>query len=154
DGARRAAARRRRSRGEARAPRRRSRVARAPRRDGLGIRQGRVRVGACRATHGRGAPLTTVLPTVDAPCAVCGSGGADPVEVPNAGVLGASLFGRAWSGLELPRHLSHFTPATLELVLGKADGRIVWCWHHAKPRSTCGVCRRCCAIAAGTGSRN
>jgi len=37
--------------------------------------------------------------------------------------------------IELPRHLSHFTPATLELVLGKAGGRIVWCWHHAKPRS-------------------
>ena len=79
--------------------------------------------------------MTTVLPTVDAPCAVCGGGGADPVELPNAGGLGASLFGRAWSGLELPRHRSHFTPATLELVLGKAGGRIVWCWHHAKPRS-------------------
>jgi SAM-dependent methyltransferase len=57
------------------------------------------------------------------------------VEVPNAGGLGASLFGRAWSGLELPRHLSHFTPATLELTLEKAGGRIVWCWHQAKPRS-------------------
>ena len=57
------------------------------------------------------------------------------VEVPNAGGLGASLFGRAWSGLELPRHLSHFTPATLQLTLEKAGGRIVWCWHQAKPRS-------------------
>jgi len=62
-------------------------------------------------------------------------GGLLIVEVPNAGGLGATLFGRAWSGLELPRHLSHFTPATLELVLGKAGGRIVWCWHQAKPRS-------------------
>ena len=62
-------------------------------------------------------------------------GGLLIVEVPNAGGLGAALFGRAWSGLELPRHLSHFTPATLELVLGKAGGRIVWCWHQAKPRS-------------------
>ena len=57
------------------------------------------------------------------------------VGVPNAGGLGASLFGRAWSGLELPRHLSHFTPATLQLTLEKAGGRIVWCWHQAKPRS-------------------
>jgi SAM-dependent methyltransferase len=56
------------------------------------------------------------------------------VEVPNAGGLGASLFGRAWSGLELPRHLSHFTPATLERVVGQAGGRVVWCWHQAKPR--------------------
>jgi len=79
--------------------------------------------------------LTTVLPTVDAPCAVCGGGGADPVELPNAGGLGASLFGRAWSGLELPRHLSHFTPATLETLIRKAGGRVVWSWHQAKPRT-------------------
>jgi SAM-dependent methyltransferase len=56
------------------------------------------------------------------------------VEVPNAGGLGARLFGRAWSGLELPRHLSHFTPATLERVVAQAGGRVVWCWHQAKPR--------------------
>lgn len=62
-------------------------------------------------------------------------GGLLIVEVPNAGGLGASLFGRAWSGLELPRHLSHFTPATLSRVLEHAGGRIVWCRHQAKPRS-------------------
>ncbi len=56
------------------------------------------------------------------------------VEVPNAGGLGASLFGRAWSGLELPRHLSHFTPASLGRAVAQAGGRIVWCRHHAKPR--------------------
>lgn len=56
------------------------------------------------------------------------------LEVPNAGGLGARLFGRAWSGLELPRHLSHFTPATLEDTVTRAGGRIVWCWHQAKPR--------------------
>jgi SAM-dependent methyltransferase len=56
------------------------------------------------------------------------------IEVPNAGGLGARLFGRAWSGLELPRHLSHFTPATLERAVEQAGGRVVWCWHQAKPR--------------------
>src|SRR5256886_14369618 len=56
------------------------------------------------------------------------------IEVPNAGGLGARLFGRAWSGLELPRHLSHFTPETLERTVRKAGGRVVWCWHQAKPR--------------------
>jgi SAM-dependent methyltransferase len=61
-------------------------------------------------------------------------GGLLIVEVPNAGGLGARLFGRAWSGLELPRHLSHFTPATLERVAILAGGRIVWRWHQAKPR--------------------
>jgi SAM-dependent methyltransferase len=62
-------------------------------------------------------------------------GGLLIVEVPNAGGLGARLFGGAWSGLELPRHLSHFTPETLERVVDKAGGRIVWIWHQAKPRT-------------------
>lgn len=62
-------------------------------------------------------------------------GGLLIVEVPNAGGLGATLFGGAWSGLELPRHLSHFTPETLERVIEKAGGRIAWIWHQAKPRT-------------------
>jgi len=57
------------------------------------------------------------------------------VETPNAGGLGARLFGGAWAGLELPRHLSHFTPATLAAVIEKAGGRVVWTWHQAKPRT-------------------
>jgi SAM-dependent methyltransferase len=61
-------------------------------------------------------------------------GGLLVVEVPNAGGLGAALFGRAWSGLELPRHLSQFTPETLERTVRTAGGRVVWCWHQAKPR--------------------
>jgi len=56
------------------------------------------------------------------------------IEVPNAGGLGARLFGRAWSGLELPRHLSHFTPESLGRAVHQAGGRVVWCWHQAKPR--------------------
>lgn len=61
-------------------------------------------------------------------------GGLLIVEVPNAGGLGARLFGRAWSGLELPRHLSHFTPHTLTRAVEKAGGKVVWCRHQAKPR--------------------
>lgn len=61
-------------------------------------------------------------------------GGLLVVEVPNAGGLGARLFGRAWSGLELPRHLSHFTPETLGRTAREAGGRVMWCWHQAKPR--------------------
>src|SRR5262249_10874538 len=61
-------------------------------------------------------------------------GGIVIVEVPNAGGFGASLFGRAWSGLELPRHLSHFTPESLERAVAQAGGRVIWCWHQAKPR--------------------
>jgi SAM-dependent methyltransferase len=83
-----------------------------------------------------------VLEHVPDPVAVAGRmldwlapGGLLIVEVPNAGGLGASLFGKAWSGLELPRHLSHFTSGTLEMVIGKAGGRVVWAWHQAKPRT-------------------
>ena len=61
-------------------------------------------------------------------------GGLLMVEVPNAGGLGARLFGRAWSGLELPRHLSHCTPESLAAVVERAGGRVIWCWHQAKPR--------------------
>jgi SAM-dependent methyltransferase len=61
-------------------------------------------------------------------------GGLLIVEVPNAGGLGAALFGRAWSGLELPRHLSHFSPETLTRAVEQAGGRVAWCWHGAKPR--------------------
>lgn len=61
-------------------------------------------------------------------------GGLLIVEVPNAGGLGARLFGAAWSGLELPRHLSHFTPVTLSRLIDRAGGRVVRCRHQAKPR--------------------
>jgi len=61
-------------------------------------------------------------------------GGLLIVEVPNAGGAGAAIFGRAWSGLELPRHLSHFSPETLERAVRQAGGRVAWCWHGAKPR--------------------
>jgi SAM-dependent methyltransferase len=61
-------------------------------------------------------------------------GGLLIVEVPNAGGLGARLFGRAWSALELPRHLSHFTPETLERTVAQAGGRVVWRRQRSKPR--------------------
>jgi len=54
--------------------------------------------------------------------------------VPNVGGLGAKMFGKAWSGLELPRHLSQFSPASLQRAVEQAGGRITWCWHGAKPR--------------------
>jgi len=61
-------------------------------------------------------------------------GGILIIEVPNAAGLGAKLFGKAWSGLELPRHLSHFSPAALTRAVELAGGRVAWCWHGAKPR--------------------
>lgn len=61
-------------------------------------------------------------------------GGLLVVEVPNAAGLGARLFGRAWSGLELPRHLSHFTPESLGRAVTQAGGRVAWQRQRAKPR--------------------
>jgi SAM-dependent methyltransferase len=56
------------------------------------------------------------------------------IEVPNAGGLGARLYGRSWLPLDLPRHLSHFTTESLASALEKAGSHVIWCWHRAKPR--------------------
>lgn len=47
-------------------------------------------------------------------------GGRLIVSVPNAASAPAAWFGPAWNGLELPRHLVHFSPATLREMLGRA----------------------------------
>jgi len=48
-------------------------------------------------------------------------GGRLVIGVPNFGSLGRRLFGASWDGLELPRHLHHFTPASLGQTLARAD---------------------------------
>jgi SAM-dependent methyltransferase len=47
-------------------------------------------------------------------------GGKLIVSVPNIDSLPFAWFGRHWRGLELPRHLTHFTPDTLQLMLARA----------------------------------
>ena len=47
-------------------------------------------------------------------------GGVLMVSVPNFDSLAAGWFGPDWYGLDLPRHLSHFTPRTLHAMLTKA----------------------------------
>jgi len=61
-------------------------------------------------------------------------GGVIVIEVPNAGGVGAHLFGRYWSGLDFPRHLVHFTPATMRAMVERAGGRVVAARHRTKPR--------------------
>ncbi len=46
------------------------------------------------------------------------------LELPNFGCPVASLFGESWFPLEVPRHLYHFTPGTLEAMLEKAGLRL------------------------------
>jgi SAM-dependent methyltransferase len=57
------------------------------------------------------------------------------VEVPNVAGWGGRLFGRHWAGLELPRHLIQFAPATMGALAARAGGRVVRAVHKSKPRS-------------------
>jgi 2-polyprenyl-3-methyl-5-hydroxy-6-metoxy-1,4-benzoquinol methylase len=47
-------------------------------------------------------------------------GGLLVVSTPNIDSLPFKWFGRFWLGLDLPRHLTHFTPDTLQLILARA----------------------------------
>lgn len=52
-------------------------------------------------------------------------GGIFYVLVPNVDSAEARVFGSYWHGLELPRHLSHFSPASLKVLAGTAGLREV-----------------------------
>jgi SAM-dependent methyltransferase len=47
------------------------------------------------------------------------------LRCPNFGSLERRLFGRWWFGLDLPRHLYHFTPATLQQTLEEVGFEVV-----------------------------
>jgi SAM-dependent methyltransferase len=51
-------------------------------------------------------------------------GGRLVVATPNWDSWAARWFGSSWFGLDLPRHLSHFTPATLSTMLGAAGYQV------------------------------
>jgi SAM-dependent methyltransferase len=51
-------------------------------------------------------------------------GGMLVVSVPNIDSLPFRWFGASWFGLDLPRHLTHFTPPTLRLMLEKVGLRV------------------------------
>ena len=61
-------------------------------------------------------------------------GGIAVVEVPNVSGVGGRVFGRYWSGLEMPRHLVQFTPETMGALAERAGGRVVTAAHKTKPR--------------------
>jgi SAM-dependent methyltransferase len=75
------------------------------------------------------------------------------VEVPNAGGVGSRLFGRYWSGLDFPRHLVHFTPATMAAMVERAGGRLVAASHRTKPRYLTRSLRHWLRDQAGTRPR-
>lgn len=51
-------------------------------------------------------------------------GGVVVLAVPNIDSLPFRWFGARWPGLDLPRHLTHFTPRTLRMILDRADFRV------------------------------
>jgi 2-polyprenyl-3-methyl-5-hydroxy-6-metoxy-1,4-benzoquinol methylase len=51
-------------------------------------------------------------------------GGKLVVAVPNIDSLPFRWFGHAWYGLDLPRHLTHFAPTTLHLMLERVGFRV------------------------------
>jgi SAM-dependent methyltransferase len=80
-------------------------------------------------------------------------GGSVVIEVPNVGGVGGRLFGRYWSGLDMPRHLVHFTPATLTALAERAGGRVVAISHRTKPRYLIRSLRHLLADLDGRGAR-
>ncbi len=70
-------------------------------------------------------------------------GGRIYIEVPNIASWGFHWFASYWHGLDLPRHLIHFSPVTLKTLLEKAQFRILSLktlaypsWMRASARST------------------
>jgi SAM-dependent methyltransferase len=80
-------------------------------------------------------------------------GGLLVIEVPNVGGWGGALFGRYWSGLDFPRHLTHFTPATMRALVEQCGGRVVDEWHWSKPRWIIRSARFWLAARPGGGPR-
>jgi SAM-dependent methyltransferase len=80
-------------------------------------------------------------------------GGLLVIEVPNVGGWGGALFGRYWSGLDFPRHLTHFTPTTMRALVEQCGGRVVDEWHWSKPRWIIRSARFWLAAQPGGGAR-
>ena len=75
------------------------------------------------------APLETLR---DA-CRLLTVGGQLLVSVPNFDALAARWFGPHWHGLDLPRHLTHFTPPTLHAMLAAAGFTDIAIQHESHP---------------------
>ena len=61
------------------------------------------------------------------------TGGKLLVSVPNFDSCAARWFGANWFGLDVPRHLTHFTPRTLQNMLYRAGFEGVQLRHHRRP---------------------
>jgi len=66
-------------------------------------------------------------------------GGRLVVAVPNIDSLQARWSGAAWFHLDLPRHLFHFTPASLAALLARAGFRVDRIGHHSLEQNPFGI---------------
>jgi SAM-dependent methyltransferase len=64
------------------------------------------------------------LDTLRAVRGLLAPGGRLVIAVPNIESTAFRWFGPGWFGLDLPRHLTHFTPRTLRLILEKTGFRV------------------------------
>jgi 2-polyprenyl-3-methyl-5-hydroxy-6-metoxy-1,4-benzoquinol methylase len=71
-------------------------------------------------------------------------GGWLALSVPDASAWEFSAFGARWYGLDLPRHLFHFTPRTLRAVLAKTGWKTERIFWHRNPNNLLHSLRYCC----------
>jgi len=73
------------------------------------------------------------LETLEQAFRLLAAGGKLMVWVPNIEGLPFGWFGPAWYGLDLPRHLVHFTPSTLRRMVGEAGFQVDRIWMESHP---------------------
>jgi SAM-dependent methyltransferase len=66
------------------------------------------------------------------------------LSVPDASAWEFSTFGARWYGLDLPRHLFHFTPGTLKAVLAKTGWKTERIFWQKNPNNLLHSVRYCC----------
>ena len=71
-------------------------------------------------------------------------GGWLAISVPDASTWELRIFAANWYGLDLPRHLFHFTPRTLTAVLAKSGWKVERLFWHHNPNNLLHSLRYCC----------
>lgn len=66
------------------------------------------------------------------------------LSVPDVSAWEFGVFGAKWYGLDLPRHLFHFTPRTLRAVLAKTGWKTERIFWHPNPNNLLQSLRYCC----------
>jgi 2-polyprenyl-3-methyl-5-hydroxy-6-metoxy-1,4-benzoquinol methylase len=107
-------------------------ASRVARERGIDVATGTLEEAALPSASAEAIAMTHVIEHVHDPVAllrecrrVLRPGGRLMVETPNFESYGHKLFGRAWHGLDSPRHLHLFSPSSLRLCAQKAELRVL-----------------------------